>query len=133
MAQEIVINRAHGGFGLSEKASEWLIENADWDVTCWEDGNYKNEDADLVDRKAGPDGETTLLGPRYTVVGKRSDPEFRSDPDLVRCVRALDDEADGPHASLEVVEIPEDVEYTIEEYDGYEWVAEKHRTWPNND
>jgi len=30
---------------------------------------------------------------------------------------------------LAIVEIPDDVEYTIEEYDGNEHVAEAHRTW----
>jgi len=28
-----------------------------------------------------------------------------------------------------VVEIPDDIEFVIEEYDGIEWVAEKHRVW----
>jgi hypothetical protein len=28
-----------------------------------------------------------------------------------------------------VVTIPDDVAWTIEEYDGNEWVAEVHRTW----
>jgi hypothetical protein len=28
-----------------------------------------------------------------------------------------------------VVEIPDGVEWEIAEYDGLEWVAEKHRTW----
>jgi hypothetical protein len=32
-------------------------------------------------------------------------------------------------SELKVVEIPNDVEWQIEEYDGAEWVAEKHRTW----
>ena len=27
------------------------------------------------------------------------------------------------------VEIPDDVEWQIEEYDGSEWIAEKHRIW----
>lgn len=26
-------------------------------------------------------------------------------------------------------DIPDDVEWEIEEYDGLEWVSEKHRTW----
>lgn len=30
---------------------------------------------------------------------------------------------------LKVVSIPADVEWQIEEYDGAEWIAEKHRTW----
>ncbi len=25
--------------------------------------------------------------------------------------------------------IPDDVKWQIEEYDGLEWIAEKHRTW----
>jgi len=37
--------------------------------------------------------------------------------------------ADGDHAELKVVEIPDDVEYLIEEYDGLEHIAEAHRTW----
>ena len=36
----------------------------------------------------------------------------------------------GPHAELLVVEIPDDVEWYIEEYDGREWIAERHRVWP---
>jgi hypothetical protein len=38
--------------------------------------------------------------------------------------------ASDPLAQLQVVEIPDGVEWQIEEYDGVEWVAEKHRTWP---
>ena len=36
---------------------------------------------------------------------------------------------DGKCASLKVVEVPEDAEWEIDEYDGNEHVAEKHRTW----
>jgi hypothetical protein len=35
----------------------------------------------------------------------------------------------GDFAELKVVEIPDDVQWQIEEYDGKEWIAEKHRTW----
>jgi hypothetical protein len=27
------------------------------------------------------------------------------------------------------VDIPDDVKWQIEEYDGNEWIAESHRTW----
>jgi len=30
---------------------------------------------------------------------------------------------------LRIIEIPDGVEWQIEEYDGDEWIAEKHRTW----
>ena len=56
-------------------------------------------------------------------------PTFRSDPHLVRVVEDLDDLAFGRHASLEVIEIPEGVDWLIENYEGREWVAERHRRW----
>jgi len=54
----------------------------------------------------------------------------RNDPVLVHTVEELGDKADGEFASLEIVEIPDDVDWQIEEYDGLERVAEAHRTWP---
>jgi len=53
----------------------------------------------------------------------------RDDPYLVKIVRDLKADANGRYAELKIVEIPADVEWEIEEYDGNEWVAEKHRTW----
>ena len=35
----------------------------------------------------------------------------------------------GQYADLKVVEIPDDVNWFIYEYDGIEHVAERHRTW----
>lgn len=53
----------------------------------------------------------------------------RDDPALIQVVQELGDAADGYCANLKIVEIPDGVEWQIEEYDGNEWVAEKHRTW----
>ena len=53
----------------------------------------------------------------------------RDDPHLVKVVETLGKKANGRFARLKVVDIPEDVDWQIEEYDGLEWVAEMHRTW----
>jgi len=53
----------------------------------------------------------------------------RDDPYLVQIVREMGKDADGTYANLKIVEIPGDVDWEIGEYDGREWVAEKHRTW----
>jgi hypothetical protein len=48
---------------------------------------------------------------------------------LVEVVEVLGEAANGFAANLKIVEIPEDVEWCVEENDGREWVSEKHRTW----
>ena len=53
----------------------------------------------------------------------------RDDPHLVAVVAELGDGAAGDHAKLKIVEIPDDVEWEVDEYDGMEHVQEKHRTW----
>jgi len=53
----------------------------------------------------------------------------RDDSLLVRVVEELGDLANDSYARLKIVEIPDDTEWVIKEYDGNEWVAEKHRTW----
>ena len=55
--------------------------------------------------------------------------ESRSCPFLVKAVKKLGKKSYGPFAELEIIEIPDGVEWEIEEYDGIEWIAEKHRTW----
>ena len=53
----------------------------------------------------------------------------RSNPKLVECIEALGKEANGKYADLKVVEIPDGTDYLVEEYDGREWISERHQTW----
>jgi hypothetical protein len=53
----------------------------------------------------------------------------RDNPVLIRIVEEMGEAADGSYAALKVVEIPDGVNWCIEDYDGQEWVAERHRTW----
>ena len=46
----------------------------------------------------------------------------RTDPILIACLEL------NP-GSCKIVEVPDEVSWTIQEYDGKEWVAEVHRTW----
>ena len=64
-----------------------------------------------------------------------TDPEWwyldisRDDPVLVQLVEEFGQDVQSKYAKLKVVEIPDDVQWEIAEYDGIEWVAEQHRTW----
>lgn len=53
----------------------------------------------------------------------------RNDAELIQIVEQMGDRAAGDFANLKIVEVPDDVNWYIEEYDGREWVAERHRTW----
>jgi hypothetical protein len=53
----------------------------------------------------------------------------RDDSLLIQVVEELGALANGDFAQLKIVEIPDDVNWYVEEYDGLEWVAERHRTW----
>ena len=53
----------------------------------------------------------------------------RDDPILIQLFEEMGDAANGFAADMKIVEIPDGVDWEIEEYDGNEWVAEKHRTW----
>lgn len=54
----------------------------------------------------------------------------RTNPKLVECVEKLGEAAShGLGSSLYVVEVPDDVEWIITDYDGIEQVEEVHRVW----
>ena len=53
----------------------------------------------------------------------------RDDPILIQVVEELGEASWGSAAELKIVDIPDDVEWEIEDYDGQEWVSEVHRTW----
>lgn len=128
---KIVINRCYGGFGLSKKAYEWLIQHG-IPIHKYSD---ENDGQVIFDRELTPKGEDDLNDfyykhngqfARYWDVWTR---ENRTHDLVVGVVEALGSEANGPHADLKVVEVPDDVKWHIDEYDGIEHVAEDHRTW----
>ena len=112
---KIVINSDYGGFSLSDEAIlEYgkrkglnLVkdENTNWSISIF----YKESVA------------------KENYFEDREIP--RNDPILVSVVEDLGESAYGFAANLKIVEIPEDVDWYVEENDGLEWVAEKHRTW----
>lgn len=140
---KVVINDCYGGFNLSPKALLWLYDKGMTSIACDIEKYYGKQ---YVDRVAGDlkkwreylKGDGTLSDYYFMTVFS-PDEKFalnpygishRSDPLLIECIETLGSkDASGSCAKLKIVEIPDDVEYTIEEYDGYEHIAEAHRTW----
>jgi hypothetical protein len=140
---KVVINRCHGGFGLSNEAIDRYIElkglklyshkSSDWEFTQYTYVPYEEyEKAFQHDANKNTwEGQSEGWG-RYKASNDLCWSERdikRNDPILVQVVKELGELANGKFAELKLVDIPIDVQWTIEEYDGLEWVAEKHRIW----
>jgi hypothetical protein len=118
---KVVINTDFGGFGLSKEAFELLLQR-------------KNIEYEVVESKT-----FGFIRESFYRKGHANDDQYylsdyaffddRSDEDLVAVVETLGSAANGSCANLKVVEIPDGVEWYIEEYDGREHIAERHRTW----
>lgn len=60
---------------------------------------------------------------------KYRDYNMRTDHKLVECVETLGREANGTFSALKVVDIPDDVDWEIDDYDGFETIHEVHKSW----
>lgn len=150
---KIAINVKFGGFGLSPLATKMIAERKGLDCYFFEyDFDSKKyiplsleeaEKAFVWHAYTVPNPEDYNLHERdedglYKSANKRAEsislPDFREDSnrtdlDLIAVIEELGEKANDKYAKLKVVEIPSDVDWQIEEYDGYEHIAEKHRTW----
>lgn len=137
---KIVINNCHGGFGLSPEA----------ETKCWELGMqgiaisvskyYSSDERKESDLKKWKDykknkkkykGTTLFLttfspDEKYVLNARNCN---RCDPILIKVVEEMGQKANGQFAELRVIDIPDDVKWEIEEYDGSEWIREVSRTW----
>lgn len=133
---KVVINKCYGGFGLSHKATMRYAElkgiklyphttdgRKKSGVKEWKEGD--REPFFLMYYTAPQTGPKTNDDEYFDRPGR----EDRADPHLIQVVEELGEEANGKYAELSIVEVPDDVAWEIEEYDGTEWIAEKHRTW----
>lgn len=89
-------------------------------INCCYGGFRLSSEAQL---KLAERGGMDEMQARYNAFG------HRENPILVSIVEEMGDLASGRNSRLRIVEIPDDIEWEIEEYDGAEWVSEKHRTW----
>lgn len=153
---KVVINKCYGGFSLSAKAVKRMAELNGKEcyfftsamsippkftpVSIEEIGNsmfwialsIPNPEDFLYSEKSWHDmtmEERAAFNKKFKDIDLDCRPENRSDPVLIQTVEELGGEANGACAKLSIVEIPDNVEYEIDEYGGIETVHEKHRSW----
>ena len=140
MVQKIVINKCFGGFGLGIEAQKLINKLGcphtevkteqqyfggdsmkEFDIEHY--GSVENAHKQHAEFCEIPFSNGKLI---------RDDHDDRSNrgcPVLIKVVEKMGKKSWGKHAELKIVEIPDGVEWSIEEYDGSEWISEKHKTW----
>ena len=139
---KIVKNECLGGFNLSPKGRVEYLKRKGKSAFFYTQTKYKHFDGICEYRKIKPEDAdifthilTVDLGDVVNEL-KYSDDEYftpqkleRTDPDLIAVVEELGKKAGGIFSDLVVVEIPDGIEWEIDDYDGMETIREKHRTW----
>ncbi len=151
---KVVINNCFGGFGISNKAIKELalmksdVLDYDKPIEYYGGNNPKFARPDWIDtfnrdlaEKYTQDLGDGYLGDKWyngvydskniLIISckSRSENGVRTHKDLISVVEKMGREADGSHANLSVVEIPDGIEWEIDEYDGVETIHEAHRSW----
>lgn len=128
---KIVINSSYGGFGLSHEAIRRYAQLKDLTLFTHTDGTFNHyykipvEDYDALRDIANETRDYSELNKAYF-----SEYEIpRTDPALIQVVEELKEKANGHYAELRIIDIPDDVKWEIEEYDGLESVVEVSRRW----
>ena len=100
---KIAINRDWGGFSVS--------------AAIYKELGIKYDNYGYLDNK-----DFGIMSDNYL--------EWRSDPRLIAAIEKLGEkESSGKLANIKVIDVPDDIEWNIDEYDGVETVEEKHRSW----
>lgn len=119
---KVVVNGCYGGFSLSDAA---IIRY----------GELKGFNLVKITSTHG-EGDHSYTSEHFAIDGIDDGDHYfscydiqREDPMLVMAVEELGELANGEFASLRIADVPDGVEWYIDDYDGIETVREKHRTW----
>lgn len=136
---KIIINSCYGGFGVSPRGTLRLNEIKGRPCFLFLQPHFKGpflpmkEDATTplglffaFDTNDVPQDPSNDWWKEHDV---KPDCDDRANLALIQTVEELGEAANGRFAKLKVIEIPDDVEWTIAEYDGIESVQEEHRSW----
>ncbi|WP_278508210.1 hypothetical protein [Bacteroides nordii] len=133
---ELVINRCYGGFNLSPIAvKEYLKRKGKECFVYICDSNFNLNKTNIEDAGIFVFYSTEDLGETISSEVEYEKSHFvpsdidRSDKDLVSIVKEFGNAASGRFSELKIVEIPDDVDWEVSEYNGMEIIDEKHRSW----
>jgi len=140
---KVIINNCYGGFGLSVQATELYLKKIGKECFFYKQTGYAYSGDEEYTKVTTVEANDCMFVHVYTkdmgeVFNKCVNEHYwyerfdddRSNKELIETVEELGCKvSSGSCAELKIVEIPDDVEYTIDEYDGIESIHEVHRSW----
>jgi len=137
---KIIINDCYGGFGISNLALKEYYKQKGIELFFYKQTKYHFMDGqDLFVKISENENVSNMTyavsidcGDSTDNISDKENFSFnteRTDPILISIVEELGEKANAVYAKLKVIEIPDGIEYEIDEYDGVESIHEKHRSW----
>ena len=135
---KVVINKSTGGFGLSFQAIEEYCRKKEKNLYYYVEEigppneYFKTEFPEKyflnhVHFSTKDYGDWTFrIEKKHRINIKKID---RTDPDLINIIEKMGETANSKYSKLKIVEIPDNVNWRISEYDGQEKIREVARIW----
>lgn len=133
---KIILNKCYGGFGLSKEAYELYAKKKGLTLYPYYDSSKDN----FITLKKGDSsfltyyfiedfGDEVLKNKIDWSKHLYLNYEYRNDPILIEVVEELGAKANGRFSNLVVVDIPDNMDYVIDDYDGIETLHENIKVW----
>lgn len=137
---KIAINKCYGGFSLSDKAIEMIMKRKGLGCYRYKQTKFSYHDGSDEYIRVDDNESNSFIHYSTTDLGKKiekiPDENYwydgnleRTDEDMISVIEELGDEASGRYGHVAIVEVPDDVDWEIDDYDGWESIHEKHRSW----
>ena len=144
---KIAINKCYGGFGLSPIATQLYLKKLGKECFFYKqtkyhfnkDSNGKDEHTKITLAEAEECNFISVytkdMGDKFE---KHNNDYFwydsfydkRNDKLLIETIEELGEEkASAKLAKIRIIEIPDDVKWILDDYDGIESIHEEHRSW----
>ena len=120
---KVAINVCFGGFSVSREVVDKLRAKG-FDIRVV--GEYYRDGSGPI-KKWGDDESYHLGNDDFRIIDEDYN-KYRSHPALIKAIEESS-EPSARFSEIRIVEIPDDADWEIDEYDGNETIREKSRSW----
>ena len=142
--KKVILNKCYGGFDVSIETYKLYAKKKGLNLYFYDyDYDYSEGIQDIYKKIGEPNdtryflhcfikdmGDNVVISDddykKYSLWLNR---DYREDPTLIEVVEELGEKASSPYSNLRIVEIPDDLDYVIDDDDGIETLHEKVREW----